>query len=142
MSNATTTATITVETVVNAAIEKVWNTFTTAEEIINWNSPSPEWHTPSATNDLRPGGKFSYTMAARDGSMSFDFAGEFVDVQPNKRLEYNIGDGRNVQVTFTQQDNGVKVTEVFEPESIHSIEMQQGGWQAILESFKSYVEAK
>lgn len=142
MSNTTNTATITVETVVNAPIEKVWNAFTTPEDIINWNSPSPEWHTPKATNDLKEGGKFSYTMAARDGSMSFDFGGEFVSIQPNKYLEYNIGDGRNVQVTFEQQGNGVKVTEVFEPESMNPVEMQQAGWQAILDCFKNYVEAK
>jgi uncharacterized protein YndB with AHSA1/START domain len=141
MSNTNNTAAITVETVVNAPIEKVWSKWTTPEDIMQWNNASPDWHTPSATNDLEVGGKFSYTMAAKDGSMSFDFWGEYVDVQENKRIEYNMGDGRNAHITFTQENNGVKITEVFEPESTNSIELQQGGWQAILDSFKNYVEA-
>jgi hypothetical protein len=32
------------------------------------------------------------------------------------------------------------VVEVFEPESQNSLEMQKGGWQAILDNFKKYTE--
>jgi hypothetical protein len=31
---------------------------------------------------------------------------------------------------------------VFDGESTHSVEQQQGGWQAILDNFARYVEAK
>ncbi len=140
MSTATKAAPITVSATVNAPIEKVWQYWTAPEHITQWNSPSPDWHTPTATNDLRIGGKFSSIMAARDGSMSFDFNGEYVDIQDNQRIEYNIADGRNVVVTFEQEGNSVKVTETFDPENMNSLEMQQGGWQAILDSFKKYTE--
>jgi uncharacterized protein YndB with AHSA1/START domain len=46
-----------------------------------------------------------------------------------------------VKVNFTSQGNATRVVESFEAESTHSIEMQKGGWQAILDNFKKYTEA-
>ena len=66
---------ITVETTVNAPIEKVWQYWTDPRHIIRWNNASDDWCTLKAENDLRKGGSFSATMAAKDGSMSFDFGG-------------------------------------------------------------------
>jgi uncharacterized protein YndB with AHSA1/START domain len=133
--------TITVETTVAASVEKVWERFTNPTHIKNWNSPSPEWHTPSAENDLREGGSFSYRMEARDGSMGFDFGGIFTSVKPNKSLYYTIGDGRKVAVHFSGSDTDTRVVETFEAENMNAIEMQRGGWQAILDSFKQYTES-
>ncbi|PSL44734.1 uncharacterized protein YndB with AHSA1/START domain [Chitinophaga niastensis] len=133
-------ATITVEATVNAPVEKVWEFWNSPAHITKWNRASDDWFTPTATNDLQPGGKFNYRMEARDGSWGFDFGGEYKKVQEHKHIEYNIGDGRQVSVTFTDNKNETKIVEVFEPETTNSIEMQQTGWQAILDSFKKYVE--
>lgn len=131
---------ITVKTTINASIEKVWNFWTLPEHITKWSFASPDWHTPYAENDLREGGKFKSTMAAKDGSMSFDFEGEYTLVKQNEAIEYIMADGRKVEITFNETPNGVEVIESFDPETQNPEEMQRGGWQAILDNFKSYVE--
>jgi uncharacterized protein YndB with AHSA1/START domain len=133
---------ITVKSTVKAPIAKVWEMWKTPAHIQEWNSASPEWHTPYAENDLQTGGKFKSTMAARDGSMSFDFEGEYTLVKENEAIEYVIGDGRKVEIVFRETPNGVEVIESFDPETENSEEMQRGGWQAILDNFKNYVENK
>ena len=133
---------ITVENTINAPLEKVWECWTMPEHIIKWNNASDDWHTPHAENDLRAGGKFVSRMQAKDGSMGFDFGGVYDVVRNNEYIEYTIGDGRKVKVSFSVQGNKTKVVESFEAENTNSLEMQQGGWQAILDNFKNYTEAK
>lgn len=131
---------ITVQTTINASIDKVWDFWTLPEHIKKWSFASPDWHTPYAENDLREGGKFKSTMAAKDGSMSFDFEGEYTLVKENQAIEYVMADGRKVEISFKTTPNGVEVIESFDPETQNSEEMQRGGWHAILDNFKSYVE--
>jgi len=132
---------LTVENTVNAPVEKVWEYWTKPEHITKWNNASDDWHSPWAKNDLREGGSFSARMEAKDGSMGFDFAGVYDAVKPNEYIEYTMGDGRKVKIYFTSNGNTTKVVESFEAESTHSLEMQQGGWQAIMDNFKKYTEA-
>lgn len=131
---------ITVETSVNAPIEKVWQYWTEPKHITNWNFATDEWHSPYAENNLMVGGRFKSTMAAKDGSMSFDFGGTYTKVEENKTLAYTMDDNRTVLVEFTPTENGVSVKETFDAEETHSAEMQQQGWQAILNNFKNYTE--
>ena len=130
---------ITVETTVAAAIEEVWRAYTTPEDIMQWNAASDDWHTTKANVDLRIGGAFSSRMEAKDGSFGFDFAGTYTNVVTNNLLEYSFGD-RTAKVSFAEAPNGVNVKVVFDAEVTHSIEQQQGGWQAILNNFKRHVE--
>jgi uncharacterized protein YndB with AHSA1/START domain len=134
--------TITVQNTVNAPVEKVWEYWTKPEHITAWNNASDDWYTPRAENDLRPGGKFTFRMEARDGSMGFDYGGDYDVVRQNDTIESTLGDGRKVKVTFIPEGNATKVVESFEAEGTHSIEMQRGGWQAILDNFKKYVEER
>ncbi len=132
---------MTVETIINAPLNSVWKKWTSPEHIQHWNFASPDWHCPSAKTDLQVGGEFHYEMAARDGSMSFDFGGTFLQIEEQKSLDILIGDGRKMKVTFASTVMGTKVTEQFEPENENPKEMQQAGWQQILDNFKAYVEA-
>jgi len=132
--------TITVETTVDAPVEKVWQSWTEPQHITKWCQASDDWHAPYADNDVRVGGKFSTTMAAKDGSFSFDFGGEYTAVEKNKLIAYTLGDGRKVKVLFSADGSKTHIEESFEPESTNSLEMQQGGWQAILNNFKKYTE--
>ena len=131
---------ITVQRTINASIEKVWEFWTLPEHITKWAFASPDWHSPCAENDLTEGGKFTTTMAAKDGSVSFDFWGEYTLIKQNEAIQYTMGDGRKAEITFKQTSNGVEIIESFDPESENPEEMQRGGWQAILDNFKSYVE--
>ncbi len=133
--------TVTIETRCKAPVEKVWKAWTTPGDIIQWNNASEDWHTPGAENDLRVGGKFFSRMEAKDGSVGFDFWGIYDEVKPNELLEYTMGDGRKVKIIFTTSGDETKITETFETESEHPIEMQRTGWQAILDNFKKYVES-
>ncbi|MBP6550700.1 MAG: SRPBCC family protein [Flavobacterium sp.] len=132
--------TITVETLVNASIEKVWTFWTKPEHITKWNAASDDWHTTRAENDLRIGGKFLSRMEAKDGSFGFDFEGVYIDVIINGKISYTLLDDRKVTITFSQTENGIQITETFEAENQNPLELQKLGWQAILNNFKNYVE--
>ncbi len=132
---------ITVETTVQAPVAKVWDFWTNPDHIVKWNQASDDWHTPRATNDLREGGKFTARMEAKDGSMGFDFEGIYDQVKPQEYIEYTIPDGRKVKVRFTGNGDQTNIEESFDAESVHSAEMQQAGWQAILDNFRNYTES-
>ncbi|MFO1217225.1 MAG: SRPBCC domain-containing protein [Burkholderiaceae bacterium] len=130
---------IIVSTIVQAPLHEVWRAYTTPEDIKRWNAASPDWHTTAASVDLRPGGKFSSRMEAKDGSFGFDFAGEYTRVVPHQLIEYAFGD-RMAVVEFADGAQGVTVTVAFDSEPTHSEEQQRTGWQAILESFARHVK--
>jgi len=132
---------LTVQASINAPVHKVWECWTNPKHIIHWNNASPDWHTPRAENDLRVGGKFVSRMEARDGSMGFDFSGKYTKVIPEKLIELTLDDERKVQLCFDTDGNKTKVVEVFEAEQENTVELQETGWQAILNNFKKYVEA-
>ena len=132
--------TITVKTKINAPVEKVWSYWTDPKHIVHWNNASDDWYTPKAENDLRVGGSFNYRMEARDGSDGFDFTGEYDSVVLLKQIKYTLGDGRIVHVNFASEDNHTVVSEVVETELLNPLEIQQQGWQAIIDNFKKYVE--
>ena len=132
---------ITIQTTVNAPVEKVWEYWSKPEHITKWSYASDDWHTPRAENDLRVGGKFVSRMEAKDGSMGFEFGGTYDVVNQNEYIEYTLGDGRKVQVNFSPEGNTTGIVESFQAEGTNPVEMQQAGWQAILDNFKKYTEA-
>ncbi len=131
---------ITVSTTVNAPLQRVWDLFTEPLHIIHWNHASDDWLTSYAENDLRPGGAFLSRMEARDGSEGFDFTGKYSEIIPGKSIASTLDDGRNVHTSFSEKGGVTLVTESFEAEDQNSAELQKTGWQAILDSFKRYVE--
>jgi uncharacterized protein YndB with AHSA1/START domain len=135
------TTKLTVETLVNAPVAKVWSAYTTPGDITQWNAASDDWHTTRSTVDLRVGGRFSSRMEARDGSVGFDFEGTYTNVVPNELLEFAFGD-RSASVAFIAEGKGVTVRVTFDAETEHGIEQQQQGWQAILNNFAKFVEAQ
>ena len=136
----TNTTAITVQTTVNTPVEKVWKFWTEPGHIIHWNNASDDGYTPRAENDLRVGGKFTARMEAKDGSFGFDFGGDYTNVVEHKTIEYVLGDGRKVKIDFSSEGNTTKVVETFDAENTHPVEVQRGGWQAILDNFKKYTE--
>ena len=133
---------LTVETLARADLDSVWTAYSDPDDITQWNSPDPSWHSPRSRVDLREGGAFSTRMEAKDGSAGFDFEGTYTKVVPNERIEYRMSDGREAIVRFTKEPDGTRVRVDFDPESENPIEMQQQGWQAILDSFGRYVKDK
>lgn len=132
---------IAVETTVNVPVSKAWQYWNDPEHIKQWAFAADTWHAPYAENDIRVGGKFSTTMAAKDGSMSFDFGGVYTEVITNELIAYELGDGRKVKITFSETDDKTIIIETFDPENQNPLEMQRDGWQAILDNFKKHVES-
>jgi len=132
---------VTIESTVNAPIDKIWSYWSLPQHITKWATASEEWHTPRAENDLRTGSSFSSRMEAKDGSMGFDFGGVYDDVEKNKHIAYTMGDGRKVDIQFNTEGNSTHIIQKFEAEEMNPVEMQRGGWQAILNNFKTYTEA-
>lgn len=132
---------ITVKNTVNAPVIKVWEYWTSPAHITQWNHASDDWHTPSATNDLKAGGMFTARMEAKDGSMGFDFGGVYDAVILNEYIEYTMDDGRKVSIRFTSNGDQTEVVESFDAEETNPVDMQRDGWQAILDNFKKYAES-
>ena len=130
-----------VKTRVHAPLDQVWTCWVTPEHVMGWNFASDDWHTPKATNNLRTDGRFVYTMAAKDGSFSFDFSGTFVEITELQKIITRLDDDRMVVVEFEKIDHEVLVRETFEIEDENSEELQRLGWQAILDNFKKYTES-
>jgi uncharacterized protein YndB with AHSA1/START domain len=131
---------ITIEATVLAPATKAWSFYTEPGHIVKWNSASDDWHTTRAENDLRKGGRFLSRMEAKDGSFGFDFGGVYDEVKINELLAYTMSDRRKAKIVFTSTGNQTKMVIEFDAEAENSIEMQRGGWQAILDNFKKYVE--
>jgi len=139
---------IQVEIIVHADIETVWKHWNDPQSITGWAFASDTWECPHAENDLTAGGRFLTRMSAKDGSFSFDLTGTYTGVVENEEITY-ITDkapeeesSRECEVKFTNLGDGTtKITEIFDAEQVNSIELQQAGWQAILENFKKFVES-
>ncbi len=132
---------ITISAVVKADIATVWEFWTDPSHITQWAFASDDWECPRAENDIRTGGAFSSTMAAKDGSASFDFGGTYTNVIAHELIEYTMGDGRKSSISFTPTEAGVEIVQSFDPENENTRELQQAGWQSILDNFKKHVEA-
>lgn len=132
---------ITVETIINADKKKVWEYWTEPQYITQWNFATEDWACPTAENDLRVGGKYKARMEAKDGSFGFDFEATYNEIEYPNKIVYTIADGRKVMTLFQDLDGTTKVTTVFEAEQSNPAEMQQQGWQSILDNFKNFVES-
>ena len=132
---------ITVKTTIHSSIEQVWAAWTSPEHITKWTFASDDWHAPYAEIDLKVGGRFKTTMAAKDESFSFDFSGTFTEVEPMKKIAYTLDDDRKVVIEFNVNSEEVTVVESFDPESVNSGALQETGWQMILNNFKKHVDS-
>lgn len=131
---------ITIQATILANKQKVWQYYTSPEHIVNWNFATADWFCPSAKNDLQVGGKYFARMEAKDGSFGFDFEAIYNEVVIGESFIYTMSDGRKVKVDFKENNAAILVQIVFDAETENSIELQQAGWQAILNNFKAYVE--
>lgn len=131
---------ITVSVKIKQPAKIIWHHLTNPESIKQWNQASDDWETTKAIVDLKIGGRFLSHMQAKDGSAGFDFEGTYTLVKPFQRYDYVLEDGRHVKVTIQGLFGTKTVTFVFDPENENPRDMQQDGWQSILNSFKRFVE--
>ena len=131
---------ITVEATINADIKKTWDYYTLPEHITKWNFADPSWHCPSASNDMKIGGKYLARMEAKDGSFGFDFEAYYTEFNLGNSFTYEFGDRVCTIEMAELETNQTAIKITFEPETENPIDLQQQGWQLILNNFKSYTE--
>jgi len=131
---------IRISAMVNAPIDRVWDSWTKPEHITKWNFADDSWHCPSASNDLKVGGKYIARMEAKDGTLGFDFEATYDTIIDKQELTYTMPDGRKVTTIFVSDGNETSITTTFDAESENPVELQKQGWQAILDNFKKYVQ--
>lgn len=131
---------ITIKATVSADKQKVWDYYTKPEHITKWNFADPSWHCPTATNDLKVGGRYVARMEAKDGSFGFDFEAIYNEVTDGEKFTYTMTDNRVVEAIFKELGNKTELTIIFDAESENPVDMQQQGWQSILDNFKKYTE--
>lgn len=132
---------ITIRATIKAPRDVVWKYLTEPAHVVHWNHASDDWHTTSAENDLQVGGKFNYRMEAKDGSFGFDFGGVYEQIVKEQLIRYSLGDNRKVSIELSGLGDVTVVTETFDAENENPLEMQQTGWQAILNNLKQYTES-
>lgn len=130
---------ITIKATVLADKQKVWDYYTKPEHITKWNFADPSWHCPTATNDMKVGGRYVARMEAKDGSFGFDFDAVYKEINEGKNFTYEFG-GRFATVELKEIEGHTEITVTFDPETENSIDLQRQGWQAILDNFKKYTE--
>ena len=79
-------------------------------------------------------------MEAKDGSFGFDLKAEFLAITPFESISSALEDGRLVDVKFVSNGDATLIEQRFQPESENTLELQEQGWQAILNQFKTYCE--
>ena len=132
---------LTIQATIAADIQKVWNYYTEPAHITQWNFATDDWQCPSASNDMKVGGKYIARMEAKDGSFGFDFEATYNAIVEKEYFSYTMPDSRTVAVTFNAlPNNTTSIDIIFDAETSNPIEIQRDGWLAILNNFKNYTE--
>ena len=132
---------IKIEALINRKSDLVWQCWTTPEHITKWNFASDDWCCPSVRVELREGGKYCARMESKDGTMGFDFEGVYEKFIPGQKIVFLMDDGRRAITTFESLGDKTRVITVFDAEKQNAEELQQQGWQAILNQFRKHVES-
>ena len=131
---------ISISATIKADQSKVWEYYTQPKHITRWNFADPSWHCPKAKNDLEVGGTYFARMEAKDGSYGFDFDAVYIQMDAGTSFTFEF-EGRKCRVELTEAENKTQITVTFDPEDQNPTEMQEQGWQAILNNFKAYTES-
>ena len=131
--------------------ERVFEAWTSPEVLREWWRAGPDWETPEAEVDLRPGGSYRLSMRDTDKGETHTVVGEYREVQPPERLVYTWSWESNTDEMAGSMDSVVTVdfredggaTEVslthsgFSDERIR--DMHAHGWEACISNLERYL---
>ena len=130
---------IIIETNIAAPINEVWRAFNDPDDIVQWDA-SDDWHTVSASNDLKIGGQLLLRTEGYIDDSGFDFAATYTQIELNRLIEFREDNGRVVRLEFVATDDGVTLRQTFDAESEIPEEQQRAEWQSVIDRFARYVE--
>ena len=93
--------TIQVQATITADKQKVWDYYTLPEHITKWNFASDDWCCPTASNELKVGGRYVARMEAKDGSFGFEFDATYTELNEGQSFRYVFGE-RAASVEFSE----------------------------------------
>jgi uncharacterized protein YndB with AHSA1/START domain len=129
-----------------ATPEAVFDAWTNPEVLRRWWAVGPDWETPAADVDLRPGGRYRLTMRDPGAGAEHTVGGEYLEVRRPDRLTYtwawehetggpDIGAPSRVTVAFVPDGGGTRVEIVHSGfPSEESRARHEHGWNAVLEN--------
>ena len=130
------------ETKIPASIEIVWLAFNDPNDILQWDF-SDEWHTITASNDLKVGGLLELRIESKVGKPGFDFAAIYTQVETNRLIEYRqMDDDRLIRMDFFENGTGAIVRQTFNADPKIPSNEEQADWQGVLDNFGRYVATK
>ncbi|WP_413521277.1 SRPBCC domain-containing protein [Psychrobacter glacincola] len=130
------------ETKISAPIDVVWHAFNDPNDILQWDSCG-EWHTITASNDLKVGGFLELRIESKVGKSGFDFAAIYTQVETNRLLEWRqMDDDRLIRVDFSENGTGTIVRQTFNADPTIPSNEEWADWQGVLDNFGRYVAAK
>ena len=133
-------STFTVSARISKPIDIVWQRFTQPAHIEHWSFENAERQVSETKNDLRIGGQFDTSTAAKDGSGKVEMVGTYTEVVDHERIAYTLDSGRKVLITFQTDGDATTVEEVVDREDSAGDAVEPAGWQTILDTFKAYCE--
>jgi uncharacterized protein YndB with AHSA1/START domain len=124
--------------------ERVFEAWTSAEVLKDWWRAGPDWTTPVAEVDLRPGGSYRLAMHDPESGQTHTLIGEYREIRPPERLVYTWtwesnpdemkgSGGSLVTVEFTEVDGATDVSLThtgFADETIRDLHVH--GWEGVL----------
>jgi uncharacterized protein YndB with AHSA1/START domain len=72
----------------DAAREDVFDAWTDADVLRRWWAAAPDWDTPAAESDARPGGRYRLSMRDTSSGDVHTVGGEYAEVTRPERLVY------------------------------------------------------
>lgn len=113
-TSSTDTATVEIDRVFDAAIDRIWQMFTDPEELVRWSGG--DWYEQVAIDvDLRVGGVIHHRVTRRDNGDPWTFHGVYHEIVEGERLVYSFdwkADWREdptpsmVAIDFSPTDDG------------------------------------
>ncbi len=130
------------ETKIPAPIDAVWRAFNDPDDILQWDT-SDEWHTITASNDLKVSGLLELRIEVKDGKSGFDFAATYTQVEPNRLIEWRqMDDDRLVRMEFAENGTSTVVRQTFNADPTIPNDEERADWQGVLDNFGRHVAAK
>jgi len=133
---------LTLERTFAATREEVFDAWTAPEVLRRWWAAGPDWDTPLAEVDLRPGGRYRLSMRDPSTGATHTVGGEYTEVRRPERLVYTwrwegADEGGTSVVTVEFREDGGRTTVALfhdELEDDDSRARHAHGWAQCLDS--------
>lgn len=141
--------TLTINKVLEAPIELVWDAWTDAEHIVKWWAPKG-MDIQVIEHDFKVGGKWKYSMPMPNGT-TFISEGTYLEITKYEKIRTSadfkpMTEGVELQVSFEKEGGHTKFTfSVVHPTEEYCKQQEEmgfyNGWGSVLERLSTYLQS-